>query len=91
MIDIENVKRGLNKFSTKDLRHSDVLGNNFGDEVGVHGGKLRTVTKEINLAHMGVVINKNNVIVISRDRGSTRWTPYITMEKVKGTEKRMPS
>ena len=81
-------KRGLDKFKSvinnKNFWRSEILSNNFHDEVGDCKDNLTAIVEKANPTHMSVA-------VMTWNREGMRGAPNITMKKIKRCRGRMSS
>ena len=49
----------------KNLWHSGILSDNLRDEVGDCNDNLKAVTEKVDPTHMGVIINKKNIVTMT--------------------------
>ena len=69
MIITKGTKRVLDKLetiiSTKNLRRSGILSDNFRDELCDYSDNLRVVAEKVDPTHTSVIINKHNIVMMS--------------------------
>ena len=77
-ISTKGTERGLDKLLSvigmNNLRCSGILSDNFRDEVGDRSDNLRVVVEKVDPTHMSVIINKHDILAVTRNRGGTRGT-----------------
>ena len=69
--------------SIKNLCCSGILSDNLCDEVGDLSDNLREIAEKVDPTHIGVVIYKHNIVVMTQNKGIMRGTPNIIIKKIK--------
>ena len=86
-INTKGTERGLDKLESvigmKNPRHSRILNHNPRDKVGERSENLKVVAKKVDPTHTSIVINKHDIVAVTRNRGGTRGTPNVEVKKIK--------